>query len=827
MEQILRSEEMAEIAKQAFSYENQVVYFPVRHHSPACSYHLEKVIAEYQPTCILIEGPMGANEMLDVMTSEETQAPFAVYYSYKDSKGYVSEKKDEFKCYYPFLDYSPELVAAREGAKRGIETRFFDLPYAEILIASKENKGLRGKEEKNNYNDDYYLARNKFMMRLVDNSGLRCFDEFWEKYFEIDGLTQETDKFMKNVLYYCVLSRLSSAKEELMEDGCLAREAYMYENIENAREKHERILVVTGGFHTYGLMELAQNKELQEKRQKKSNAKKSKVKLHSIPKDCQGVYLMSYSMEATDGLNGYASGMPFPAFYQQIWEGLHKQDTVTENTYDICRNEEMYGKVYRDTILKYLVETGKEVRKKEGYLSTYDEICAFSMTDNLAALRGKKFPGAYELTDSALSSYVKGEYNLSTDFPMQALRKRLTGKQVGKLCQSAKIPPLVQCFEDKCRTFRLKTQESSKNEVTLSIFATKKHRQMSEFFYQMEFLETNFANKLKGPNLRLKKDRNLIREIWSYKWSSQVIAALIDASVYGGTLQEACISLTKKKLREYLDAAGASELLVEMFEMGLSEQLDTAFYRLEELIRKDNDFFSLVKTFKNVIMLDELSTLYQSEMQIGKFIQIIYTKIMYTLPFMAQIKDEDLNEAMEAMKSLYSLMNRPEYESDKEVFVQTLFELLDKDGLNPGLEGCIRGILYGLSQMKASEIADACTGYMAGTREKMLAVANLFRGLFFTARDLLFTGDEFIELIDEFVSRIQDDEFMKLLPQLRLAFSYFTPSEIDEIAKRVTTLYGISKDKFEDMQAVSPQVYTYGRSFEEEILAVLKEKEAL
>ncbi len=807
MEQILRSEEMAEITdimKDSFSYENQVVYFPVRHHSPACSYHLEKVILEYQPTCILVEGPMGANELIDVMTDEETQAPFAVYYSYKDSKGYVSEEKEEFKCYYPFLDYSPELVAVREGAKRGIETGFFDLPYAEILIASKENKGLRGKEEKNNYNDDYYLARNQFMIKLVEKSGLRCFDEFWEKYFEIDGLAQETQEFVKNVLYYCVLSRLSSSEEELTEDGCLAREAYMYENIENARQKHERILVVTGGFHTYGLIELS----------KKTKAKKKKIKLHSIPSECQGVYLMAYSMEATDGLNGYASGMPFPAFYQRIWEGLASE---TEHDSDI------YGKLYQDSILKYLVETGKEVRKKEGYPSTYDEICAFYMTDNLAALRGKRFPGAYELLDSALSSYVKGEYNLSTDLPMRVLRKRLTGRQIGKLCANAKIPPLVQCFEEKCRSFRLKIQSTTKNEVTLSIFSTKKHRQMSEFFYQMEFLDTGFATKLKGPNLRLKKDRNLIREIWSYKWSSQVIAALIDASVYGGTLQEACISLTKKKLKEDLNAASASLLLIQMFEMGLNEQLEAAFVRLEELIRKDNDFFSLVQALKNVIMLDELSSLYQSRLQMEGIIHAVYTKVMYTLPFMAQIKDEDLKQAMEAVKTLYSLMNRPEYEADKSVFIETLFDLLDKEELNAGLEGCIRGILYGLSEMTASEVAAACAGYMSGTKEKMLSVANLFRGLFFTAKDLLFTGDTFIELIDEFIDRIQDDEFMRLLPQLRLAFSYFTPAEIDEIARHVTNIYGISRESFEDMHAISPEVYTYGVGLEQEILAIVEQ----
>ena len=65
MEQILRGKPLAEIDKaaedilsdagfeeiyrQAFSMENQVVYFPVRHHSTACAYHLMSVIEEYKP----------------------------------------------------------------------------------------------------------------------------------------------------------------------------------------------------------------------------------------------------------------------------------------------------------------------------------------------------------------------------------------------------------------------------------------------------------------------------------------------------------------------------------------------------------------------------------------------------------------------------------------------------------------------------------------------------------------------------------------------------------------------------------------------------------
>ncbi|MBE5933630.1 MAG: hypothetical protein E7263_09455 [Lachnospiraceae bacterium] len=844
MEELLRGQEVAiePIFQEAFSYSKQVVYFPIRHHSPACSYHLIKCMEEYKPECILIEGPEGANEMLDVMTDGDTEAPFAIYYSYKDSKGYVSKEKEAYKCYYPFLDYSPELVAARYGVKQGANTAFFDLPYAEILIASEENKGLRKKEDKNNYNDDYYLASNRFFKSLVERTGVRHFDEFWEKYFELKGLTISTDEFVKNMLHYCVLSRVNSDERRLQEEGCLSREAYMCKNIEAAKGKYSRILVVTGGFHTYGLMESVpsnvvdcDNQDTKLSNRISSNSSAT-LKLHNIPQDDQGVYLMSYSMEAADGLNGYASGMPHPSFYQDVWQELEKivvdgikdgndKAIVSVDNGDSNEGESVesgIGQIYKDTVLKYIVNVGKTVRKKEGYLSTYDEICAYNMADNLAMLRGKEYPGAYELYDSVLSSFVKGEYNFATSLPMDILRRQLTGKKIGKLCKNAKIPPLVQSFEELSRKYKLKIGTSVKNEVTLSIFSTKRHREISEFLYQMTFLDTGFAIRQKGPNLRLKKDRNLIREIWSYKWSTQVIAALIDKSVYGGTLEEACVSLVGSKLKEDMNSSVASDILIQMFEMGLSEQLSSAITRLEQLLGQDEDFFSLVNAFSNVIMLDELSALYQSDIEIKPLIMAVYRKVMYTLPHMHQVKEENLADTMEAVKTLNSILSRKEYEKDLESFIDILEGLLNKKDINPGLDGAIRGVLYGRGRFTASEVGNACAGYMSGTKEKKLKAATFLRGVFFTARDLIFVGDTFLRIIDEFLLGVEDKDFMQLLPQFRIAFSYFTPAEIDKLGGKVASMHGMDKSKFKKLQQITPEVFAYGKNLEEQVLGAME-----
>ncbi len=118
MEIILRDEERAEI-----------MLLPVRHHSPACSMQIQRIIRKWEPTAVLVEGPDNANALLPLMVHEDTKAPFAIYYAYHDKAGKISKEKEHYKCYYPFLDYSPELAAFRTGKRLGIETAFIDLSY--------------------------------------------------------------------------------------------------------------------------------------------------------------------------------------------------------------------------------------------------------------------------------------------------------------------------------------------------------------------------------------------------------------------------------------------------------------------------------------------------------------------------------------------------------------------------------------------------------------------------------------------------------------------------------------------------------------------------
>lgn len=793
MESILRGEKISPVISQ----NNPILFFPMRHHSPSCAFHLKQAMDEYQPECVLIEGPQNAQEMISTLTHSDTIAPVALYYYYKDSGGFLSDEKDDYKCYYPFLNYSPELVALRKAAEQNIPARFIDLSYGEILLGTSENKGIRKNTEKQTYNDDYLLSRSRYLKLLCEKTGLRDFDEFWEKYFEIDGLSMNTETFISHMYTYCSLAREHTPLEEMEADGCLLRERYMAEQIAKASCEFQRILVVTGGFHTKGLEELLGWKD-DGKLHSQLSYLGEPVKLHNLPSKDQGVYPLAYSMEAADALNGYASGMQSPGFYELVWK-------ANENS------------PYTTAVLHQLVSVGRQARHKKENVSSYDEICALSMAQGLAALRGKKEPGLYELRDAVLSTFVKGECNLSTDLPLRILADLNTGKQVGKLSSDAPRPPILSDFEEQCQIFNLKLQSSARQEITLEIFTKKKHLNLSRFFYRMDFLKTDFARQKKGSDLVNRLDRSRIREIWEYHFSSHILSALVDVSLSGSTIEEAARTQLLSRFAASTGFRETARLMAQGFLMGFLEEESRMGNHAKQVLISDGDFFSLSEGFSHLRMLYELQELYQVDdgPELEGLIGECFQKITQLLPSMANVAKEQEQQCINSCLSLYQITARPGFKQLRPVFIETLHRLLEQKDICPGLEGAAMGLIYGWDSDFITQIEKAASGYLTGTGEMQMKSADFLRGLFCTARDMVFAGEHFLKMIDQLLGNLSAESFLLLLPELRMAFGYFTPLETDRIAGNAAALHGVNKKELLTGKMVSPLEFQYGEQLDQ------------
>ena len=231
--------------------EKQQLLLPIRHHSPACSYHLKKVINSFNPDCILIEGPIDSNNLMEFMTDEETKAPFCIYSSY--------DSEIKYRSYYPFLDYSPEFVAIKEAAKRNINCEFIDMPFASMI----ENTDNEYQKISSVYDkDDLKFDINDYTKKLTQKSGLRTFQELWEREFEINGIVKTSEDFFKSVYTLGYYMRLIEQEDTETRN----REYFMASNIKKAIKKYNRVLVIIGSFHMEGIItKLKENIDIEEK----------------------------------------------------------------------------------------------------------------------------------------------------------------------------------------------------------------------------------------------------------------------------------------------------------------------------------------------------------------------------------------------------------------------------------------------------------------------------------------------------------------------------------------------------------------------------------
>lgn len=772
--------------------ENPVILFPIRHHSPVCSYHLRRMIRAYQPEVILIEGAENANDLIPVLTDEATKLPVAIYYFYKDKKKYVSEEAEDYHCYYPFLYASPEYQALKQAKLLGIPAKFIDLPYSEILIHTSAEKGLRTEQEQHNYADDSRLVRSRFYEKLCEKTGLRDFEEFWEKYFEIAGLYQTTPEFLHQMYTYCSLTRQDSTEEERRADGCTAREQHMAYRIQEAMQEYQKILVVTGGFHTPGLAELLNLDN------SKKISKIKPVKLHKFSGDVQNCYPIAYSYESADALRGYASGMMHPGFYDAISQDLENSE-INNLNYKLN-----HLNIYQNHALTLIAETAKACTKKDIMLSIADMTSAFSLTENLASLRNSPEPGIFEVYDGVTGAFIKGEKTLASSIPLDLLARIATGTGIGHIGDSEHIPPLIADFENQCKKFRLKSDTVVPQDCEISLFTSEKDLEKSRFFHRMKFLDTEFCERLKGTDFHHhhETNRSRVRELWRYCRSPRTDASLVDHTTDGATLPTACHTVAVRRIRNHHRCDVVAGICVDCFLMGIT--LSAQDYQfIQEILTDDGDFFSLGKGLYYFDMLGQLQDLYHfADPGNLQYLAQCYSKLIALLPSMGAVQSEQAEDCIQVCKSLYSVACRI-FPERQEEFRSALITLTQRDQKEPSVYGAVMGLLYAMDSACLEQAETAMQGYLNGTAGLKQQGALYLRGLFGTARDIALTDRKFLEMADALLAGMDYPEFMEILPNLRFAFRYFTPSEIQQIAGQVAGLHNQNNHNNQDNQNIN------------------------
>lgn len=778
MEGILRQPDLAEIDRLftgSFDMEGQVVYFPVRHHSPACALHLRRTIERFRPELILIEGPSDSAELLPYIADEQSVPPFCIYYSYDDKDGKVSDEKEKYRAYYPFLAYSPELVAIREGARSHTPVRFIDLPYALRLI----NKIEEEPQTQFYYNENKEYEVNAYTAMIARKAGCRSFAEFWESRFELDAANLETQAFVRNLFHLGYFMRLATPENEISLKEDRLRETYMAEEIRKALPDNKKILVVAGAFHISRLMEALQSDK--------------KPSLKTCNREHVASYLMPYTFKEADSKSGYAAGMPFPAFYQEVWEKIEMQKKDP----------------FASTVLEYIIKTARYARKTQ-MISLPDEINALNMARSLAVLRGKQSTGVYELLDGVRSCFVKGDLNATSTFEVDFLYRLLSGMGTGKIADNDCIPPVVREFRALCSLHRLKTSTIERQEVTLDIIKNPAHYRKSRFLHQMEFLETGFATLQSGPDYVNQKNKNLVREQWICRYATGVETRLIDLSVYGATLSQVCNSLIEKNFKDNMTAEELGKLLLSVQVMGIE-----GFYlQYEDSIRlvveSEGNFINLCKLINSLLYLANMQQLMDGNIQpvIAELARTAFKGAVVLIPSLKSTTEEEEQEICEQMRNLYSFTMDAKGWFDTAAFIAAVEKVLNDSFSNSRLFGLCLAIHYKEGRTGQAAFCQQIAAYLESSITHPEQAASFICGLFLIARDVLFADPHILEAINRVITNADRETFLTILPNLRYAFTGFLPAEISRLGQQVAEYHQVAEARLTGSITVSQEEIT-------------------
>ena len=748
--------------------QNKIKFFPVRHHSPACAYHLKKIIEEYKPETILIEGPSDSNFLMEYMTNEETIPPFCIYSSYIDKSG------EKCRSYYPFLDYSPEFVAIKKSYELKINCAFIDMPFGYLIENSENNINKKPISIYDKDNNKFNV--NDYTIRLTKKSGLKSFAEFWERDFEIKGILKNSEDFIKSVFALGYYMRLIESEDIETKN----REYFMAKNIKEFIDKKiDKILVITGSFHVKGIIDKLKDFENIEK-------EFSKLKKYEIQNSSN--YLIPYSFEEADQRKGYVAGIEYPAFYNNIWKKL---------------NEDYIDNAYTETVKSFIIKAAG-INRDYYNINIPDCINAYYMAINLAKLRGKNNAGVYELIDAVKSSFIKGEISLENTGNIELMMKLLSGIANGKVSSKSIVPPVVLDFRNLCKTHRIRIDKTETTESILDIIKDKNHFEKSKFFHKMRFLDIGFCKLIKGPDYINKIDKNLAREIWKYKYNSQVEALLIDKSVYGTSIEELCLNFIKDKLKSRLNSEEISKLIIESTVMGLYNFLIDNYSEIENIILSDSDFISLCKALDNfsyLINIEKINgninkdreNIFKDADIISKIKSLSKHAFILAIQNMESIKNFDEENALKYsvyIKNLYiyTLENEDLYYLDcKEIFNEKIDSMLQNTFGSSHIYAVCMSIKYKSGRIEAKELASIISNFLETAETE--SIAYFLNGIFLIARDIIFINDDLINEIDKAIKNIEENKFIEILPNLRLAFTNLTPTETERLSLLISKIY--------------------------------------
>ncbi len=777
-----------------------IIWAPIRHHSPQCSWQLQRLIEQEKPDVILIEGPSEAEHLLPFMCSADAKAPLAIYNYVIDANAALTDPEGEgtdsselpagnahYRCFAPFSEMSPEWVAIKAAQQQDIECHFIDLPYIQRLGLTDNPSRYSSDSEPLLY-DDCLLSDTDYIGTLLQQSQCRDFDTWWERFFESGQEAVCADKFFSHLLLLCLLIRRDQAQRHGIDKETLAREQFMARQIRRHTDAGKRCLVVCGGFHCKGIYQYLQGGEAATDLVLPSAAKLTSKLTSKVKAGQTGIHLIAYSLARINKAADYSAGMPDSGYYHALWQAVQAGG---ESVASPKEPQAYVGQVQAElaaSLVTYLRGENQPVTLPDG-------IEAAVMAQRLAQLRGY-LPGRREFRDALQSCFLKQAQDGSERHFNSLLNQFFSGNEVGQVPNELPLAPLVQDFHHQCERFKLPLSPDKPIAKTLQIYRRDKHRQLSQLLHQLVFLDAGYGIQKAGPDFIKGKDLSLVREIWQLQWQPEIDARILECSHLGNTLADAALNKLLKQLNNNTsDGLQKVISLLQALRMGLHKIINPVCSEIEHWLQQETDASQLCEAFHY------LSQCYHGQSALNGdnstrnskafegLLSFCYQRICIRLPWLATPKETQVEGLTEHLNMLAGMVNTEQpWRCEPILFYDALNELLRcEPETHPQIRGLCLGILRRDEQISDSKTEAFIAHAFAQAYQSAQYCGDFLRGFLTAARGIFLDSPTLLQMLNQHIMGLDDEAFLAALPSLRFAFTTLSPRETFSLSQQLVS----------------------------------------
>ncbi|MCA9706462.1 MAG: hypothetical protein KDK70_11485 [Myxococcales bacterium] len=731
----------------------RVHLYPVRHHSPRTAATLGAFLDQVQPALVLVEGPIDATPLVDVLVDDATEPPVAVL-------GYATEGEPRSSL-WPFAAYSPEWQALRWARRHGAQARFCDVPVG-VALAHQQQQDDRARQGDETLEEaaptadasatddappfDPYRA-------AAQARGFRGFEELWEACFEAPAYRPE--QFREALLAHAELVRTVDPVRWHQ-----IRDAFMAARIEEAVAQGvdpARIVAVVGAAHAAAFV---------------AGDVDPALLAELPPPRPSAITIIPFSFPRLAAQLGYGAGNRAPQYYQLAHEA---------------------GCDFRHATLRSLLGFAAELRDRGFAASMADTIEAYRLACALAELRDKAEPGLDELREACIATMCRGDAQ-----PVDAfLWRGVLGHRVGKVAERIGKNSLQEEFWRELETRGL-PREDDLTEVVLQL-REPRAVETSVFLHRLRIADVPYATfegtyASQGARTAGSQDASQasdvsalrrLRESWKAQWTPATDVALVEKIALGNTLEQVTSHVLGERLAAADTTGEAAAVLMEAVVTACPRPAADAMQACDRLAASDDDLPSLARACEALSGLVSYGTSRSSE-RTGSPVggseatltalcrKTFDRALLRVRP--ACVGDDDAVAAIpRALQTLHEVaLAQPVV--DRPAWMAAIGALVEDYAIHPTTAGVATALLYLARTIDEDEVATVVGQRLSDTLHPQHGAAFL-EGFFRVNATVLLRNRAVVQTLDAFVCGVEPDAYRNILPLLRRSFGALGATE--------------------------------------------------